>query len=678
MVLAIAVVVSTLVAVATFLQQPVYRATATIEIQPQTKSINPVADFSRLGVPSWSWGAEERYLNTQMQIIRSRETARATIERLGLEGNPRFAALKDPAAALAGRVHLEMLLDTYVLEVRIEDTDPQMAMLLANGIAQTYTDANVEAAIANARRVIDELYEQIEPLRRSIDEQEELRIQLARDKAFYVPETQESTLDSRLAQLQQALTEVEIARGEREAISKAIEKIQLEGGSYLTLPVVAENPLIRELNQEALRLEQQLQELSLSYREGHPRYMAARKARDEMPRKIEEQTEKIIAEIWTQESIDERRENDLREQLRRVREEGIDLSQTSSQIAMLDAEIQEQRRIYELITTRIKEIDLNRETLMNNVRMLEEAILPTHPVRPRKTLNLGAGILLGLLLGVGAVFFVDYLDNTIRSAEDIEQYLGLPLMAIVPNVQRGKPSVVKEAFQTLRTSVLFASKGRSLNSLLVTSAGPGEGKSLTAANLARTLASAGDRVALIDADLRRPTLHHQLDLTRDEGLTNFLVNGEGNATWLRYLKDASGVPNLKVLTSGLLPPNPVELFGTERFLEMLRELRQHFSWVVIDSPPVASVSDSVVLGSLADMTILVIKHNENDRDLIRNAVGQLRKVEAHVVGAVLNNVDLRRAGYYGYYATYDYESAGDHEGESRETKARLVKQEKTS
>jgi capsular exopolysaccharide synthesis family protein len=655
LILTVAVVVLTLVAVATFLQTPVYRATAFVEIQPRPKSISPAADFSQIGVTSWSWAGEERYLNTQMEIVRSREIAARVIRDEGLESNPQFASVDDPAALLSSLIRLEVVLDTYVLQISVENTDPSMAQLLASGVARAYINSNVESAVENTHRVIEGLYDQIEPIKSSIAEKEQRRTELSRRAAFQVPEAQEASMDNRLRQLQEELTEVQIRLGEREAIFNAIEEIERRGDSYDSIPQVASDPTIRDLREQAFTLEQQIEELSSSYRAGHPKLVAAAAALADIPGKIQTETEKIITRIKTEYMIDNRREADLLKQLRATREEGLGLSEIVGEIAILDADIKEDRRIYELITSRIREIGLNQETLINNVRLMQDATVPHSPVRPRKALNLAAGLLVGLFLGVGTVFFIDYLDNTIKSSEDVERFLNLPLLAMVPRFRNEITSSVKEAFQTLRTSILFASKGRTLKTVLVTSAGPGEGKSGTAVHLAKTLAAAGDRVILIDCDLRRPTVHARLGLQREGGLTNYLVNAEGSDSWSQYVKAAPDAENLSVLTCGPLPPNPIELFGGERFLDLLKQLREDFSWVLIDSPPLASLSDSVVLASMIEMTVLVIKHNENDRDLIRSTTQQLRKVDANVVGAVLNAVDLKRVGYHDYhYAGYEY------------------------
>ncbi len=655
-VISVATVVLALVAVATFMQTPIYRATASIEIQPRAKSITPNGDFSQLGVSSWSWAAEERYLNTQMEIIRSQQVAeRAFRDSPALRSGPQFAEASNPAKALSNRISLKLLPDTYVLEVSIEDPDPFMAMELTNAIARAYIDENVDAAVDNSKKVLQELDDQIQPMQEAIAALEEQRADLTRKSDFVARDEQETSLAGRIAQIESEITKLQISLGERDAVSEAIESIESRGGTYESLSIVASDPIIRSIKGEALRLEREVDELSATLRESHPTRQAAEGALAEIPRKLEVETEKIIGKFKTEHTVEKRRMTDLTAQLRKIREEGLNLTTQVSNIETLDATIKEKRKLYELVTARIQEIGLNQETLVNNLRLIQEATESAAPVRPRKALNLLAGLMLGLFVGIGGAFFIDYLDNTIRSSEDIERFLDLPLLAMMPKSDDPEHSGSKEAQQTLRTSVLFASKGRTLSTIHVTSAGPGEGKSRTAVNLARTLAAAGDRVLLVDADLRRPTVHKHTRITRERGLSNYMVSAEGGDTWRQWVHPAPGFESLEILPSGPLPPKPVELFGSERFSDLVAQLKREYQWVVIDSPPVASLADSLVLGSLTEMTIFVIKHKENDRELVRRSVESLRKVETNLIGAVLNAVDLKRTAYQDYYyASYEY------------------------
>jgi capsular exopolysaccharide synthesis family protein len=263
------------------------------------------------------------------------------------------------------------------------------------------------------------------------------------------------------------------------------------------------------------------------------------------------------------------------------------------------------------------------------------------------------------------VFFLDYLDNTVRTADDVERYLKLSLLAIVPKDTRDTEGAVREAYQTLRTGLLFSRKNRTQNVVLFTSAGPQEGKSCTTINVARTIAAAGERVVVIDCDLRRPTVHQRLSLDRDRGITNYILSSDGS-DWRTYVK-ATDKPNVFAMTCGPIPPNPAEVFAHERFRQLITELKENFDWVMIDSPPVVSLADAVLLASMADMITLVIKHNENDKDLIRRCVFDLRRVNGNVVGAVLNNVDLERSHYKDYYYVgyYYYGADSEKKGKKR-------------
>jgi capsular exopolysaccharide synthesis family protein len=284
-------------------------------------------------------------------------------------------------------------------------------------------------------------------------------------------------------------------------------------------------------------------------------------------------------------------------------------------------------------------------------------------------LNLVLGVLMGLFLGIATAFFLDYLDNTFHVPDDIERDLQLNTLAIVPKFDREQAptAALKEAYQTLRTALIFLSKNRERKVVLLTSTAPQEGKSSTTAHLARALASAGDKVLLVDCDLRRPTQHVHLELTRDNGLTDFLAAPQPFMNWRSYLKTA-GSENLQVLTCGPIPPNPPELLGSERFKRFLAEAREAYDWVLLDSPPAASLADATLLGGIADVTLLVIRHNHTDRDLVRRTLQQLRRVGANVAGVILNNVDLDRAYGKEYaYAGY-YDSEGRKDSRRRKTK----------
>ena len=271
---------------------------------------------------------------------------------------------------------------------------------------------------------------------------------------------------------------------------------------------------------------------------------------------------------------------------------------------------------------------------------------------------------MGLLLGVGAALFLDYLDNTIHTPDEIEQFLGLSVLAIIPKFRSPEEHGAREAFQSLRTSILFSSGNREKRILLFSSAGPQEGKSGTVELVAKALASAGDTVVVVDCDLRRPTQHKHLDIPREPGVTNYLLDGK-DGEFEPFLQSTS-TPNLFALACGPIPPNPPELVGTTKFKALLDTLKSRYDWVIVDSPPVANLADTVVLASVCDMMVMVIKHNENDRDLVRRCVKRLRDIDTDIIGAVLNAVDVQ-GSYYNkyYYGNYYYAEDDDKKGRRR-------------
>ena len=291
-----------------------------------------------------------------------------------------------------------------------------------------------------------------------------------------------------------------------------------------------------------------------------------------------------------------------------------------------------------------------------------------YPIKPRRRVNLAIGAVLGAFLGIAAAFFLDYLDNTFRTPEDIEQYLNVAVLGVIPKIQPDEgleDRGVKEAYQSLRTSVIFSSKNRQRKVILVTSTGPQEGKSATVANLGRMLAAGGDRVVILDCDLRRPTQHLIHGVDRDHGVTNYLSAPLDRTDWTGYAKTV-GPTNLHVVTCGPIPPSPPELLGSDRFEQLLGALRTHYDWVVMDSPPAASLADATLLSALADMMVLVVQFNRADRDVVFKTMQRLRSVNDNIAGAVLNNVDLDRAYHKDYYyAGYYY--YGD-DGERKESK----------
>ncbi len=261
------------------------------------------------------------------------------------------------------------------------------------------------------------------------------------------------------------------------------------------------------------------------------------------------------------------------------------------------------------------------------------------------------GLILGIFLGVGTVLGLDFLDQTIRSPEQAERLLGLEVLGLIPEAKEGHEHATTEALQTLRTALILASRGDKGQVLVVTSAIPGEGKTTIASELSGTLARAGSSVLLTDADLRKPKVHRHFDIDNTQGLTTLMVEtGEFD----EILVDAPDIAGLKILTTGPLPPNPPELFAKPRFDAFLKEVREHFDWIVIDTPPIASVTDPVICASHADMALVVVRYANARYPIIRDALRHLSRSGVHLPGILLNRYDVQQEHYYSQYSYYRY------------------------
>jgi len=332
--------------------------------------------------------------------------------------------------------------------------------------------------------------------------------------------------------------------------------------------------------------------------------------------------------------------------------------QDKARKAQLESILAGYRNTYVGLVQSYEQLRLTASQSTDTLIVFEEARVPTEPVRPRKLMNTALAGVLGAMVAAGAAFVIEYLDDTLKTPDDVNRTLGLPTLSAIGRLEEGQNelimtadplSPVSEAFRVLRTNIRYSSVDRPLQVLLVTSPGPEEGKSVVAANLAMALAQAGLRTVLLDADMRRPRLHRLFGLHPREGLTGALLAGNTDGRL-----QPTEVEGLSILPAGEKPPNPVELLGSQRMRELREELLKSFDAIVVDSPPVLIGADAAVLGQMVDGVLLVVNAGETRRDMARQAVESLRQVGANVIGVVLNRVPTRRGGYYYYYPHYYY------------------------
>lgn len=654
-VLATFIVIVTVGVLATMLQKPMFRARAKLEIHARAPKVAPVGDVSvsQIGTTDYGWSAEDRYVKTQLIVIKSRDVAQRAFDRLGLKDHPRFQQSEDPVALFSALLEIDPEEETGIVNLYMEDTNPEQAAAWVNAVADAYVQRNLDEAKTATKDAIDLLWQQMEPWRKQLEETQKKKFQYARDEGVFVPEVQKRSFEERLSQLEKDYTTTQLHRLQLESVFHKISEIDKTGGDYQVIPQVAEDQVLRDLNRQRIELETEEKKLLVSYKPGHFKVKEISSELAKLEQKIQSETERIISAIRTDYALTEDREKDLQATIERTKREALDISEKSSGYALLETEADESKNIYDMTNKRLKEIGLNADLIKNNVSVLDYAIVPLRPDRPKKLLNFALSVFLGLGLGVGLVFFLEYIDGTVRSAGTVEGELGLKILAVIPKSRTEATAAQNEAFHMLRMGIQLASQEGDKRVVLVTSATPGEGKSTISVALARSLARGGDRVCLVDADLRRPSLHSVFGIPSAPGLSNEMSANDPPTAYRGHLQDGD-VPGLKILPCGPLPPNPPELIASERFSALLTSLRGEYDWVVLDAPPVVGLADSPLLASLSDMVLLVIRHAVADKELTRRAITEVSRVKDAIVGAVLNDVDITRSDARSSYGAVYY------------------------
>jgi len=676
----LSMIIATVVAfVYTYRQAKVYEAACQIIIDPQAPQVLPGSkDVVEMGTGSF-WGNKEFY-ETQYKIIQSTNVGQRTAEKLGLQYDPDYAGALGPnhdmsslGRAVAGQIAVKPLKDSRLAIITVTDRKPQRAALIANTVADTYIEYNLDYKLEGARSAMAWLAEQESDLKRQLEESELKLYQFKKDRNLLAVslDDKQSMLSSNLANVNQKLTDLKISRLGLEAKRRMIERARDNIMERDTLPELRENPAVRSLRESFITFNKDYADLSTKYGPEHPKMKALSDQMDVVRKAYEKECNEALTtfEKAYQEVVDN--EKTLHTFMEQQKNEAIELSKIEVEYRPLARAAEQNNKMYGVISTRQKEIDITGPMKTNNVRVLERAVVPGVPIRPNPVQNLMMGLLIGLGTGIALAFGIEALDNTLKTQADVEQFLGVPVLGLVPVIgghsdpaeavgddlrQRDlgvfldPKSVAAECCRSIRTNILFMSPDRPIRTMVVTSPSPQEGKTTTAVNLGVTMAEAGGRVLVIDTDMRRPRLHRSFGVPNTTGISTVIV---GKATLEEAIKHTD-VPNLDVLTCGPVPPNPSELLHTDRFAAVLAECAKLYDRIVLDSPPTSAVTDPAVLGNLVDGVVLIIKAGETTRDSAMHARRQLTSAKARVVGVVVNAIDFSNPayGYEYYYRNY--------------------------
>jgi len=677
-------------------QTKIYVARVTLQIDPRPPSPLGNNVQSVVDVGSGTYWSNQEYYKTQFKIIASQTVAGATARKLALQNDPNFIAqrpvgqlpantapvsVETAAQILRSRLKVEPERDSRLVVVSLEDADPQRAQRIVSALADVYIERNVENVVESTSSAMDWLGAQLDKLKGELLKSELALYGYKRENGISSVsiDDQSSIIGGELRQLNSVVTDLRAKIEKLKSRVGALRKIDPENPAGLPAAELAANTLLAQLRQDYVSVQRDYEGIEASGKGANHPEMLSIAARKELVRKA------LLTEVRGIQDSADRELNAAFAEAKGVaglledgKRRAMDLSRVEIDYRRLERSKNNTEKLYSLVLERTKETDLTRLLRFNNIRVVDPALLPKGPVRPKTALNTALGAFGGLLVGLALAFLRETFDRTLKSPDDLERETGFAFLGLLPLfetiavggrrrragarpeaphellVHEQPTSRLAEAARAIRTNVLFMSPDRQQRRILVTSAASGDGKTTVACCLAIAMAQAGHRVLILDCDLRRPRMHRIFGKSNDVGVTSVLLD----RTLLTPETWGTAVPGLSVLPSGPLAPNPAELVQSDRFASLLTELDKHFDRIVIDSPPIVPVTDAAILSKCVDGTILVARAFTSSRDLVSHAARLLRDVGGPILGTVLNAVDPdRRTEYYYYGGDRRYNSS---------------------
>ena len=701
------------VMIGTLKQQPTYEAKTVVQIDRETPNVLNFQDFmADAGLNSY----DDSYLETAYKVLQSRSLAYRVIKKLDLKNSPEFAPAPPswfsqlwpsqspaPKTALSAEEQLDpgstQLVDGFLtrlqiapvrrsqlVEISFQSHDPVLSARIANTVASNYIDMNFEAKWEATQKASDWLSEQLVGLKAKLEKsEEELQRYATKNSILFLDEKQNMN-SQKLQQLQQEATKAEADLIEKESLYN-----QVKDGNFTSVPGILENKLYQDLSMKLSDLKREYSDLTATFSSDYPKVKRLKSQIDETQSALDRETASFAQRVADDYKAAANRKRLLDDSVTQQTHGFNDVAEKSIQYNILKREAETNKQLYDGLLQRMKEASVSAGMRASNVRVVDRAEIPEFPAKPRKMMNLALALSIGLILGVLMSFFQEYLDNTLKTPEDVQRYLHLPTLGVIPSagaaqkkLPYGQPAPIEEsasgalvkqngsaagqvltsnndnfalseAYRSLRTSVLLSTSGRPPRVILITSGQPGEGKTTTAVNLAIALTQLGGRVLIVDSDMRRPRVGTVLHLpSSPAGLSTYLT-GTYPAEEVVTQTD---VPGLYAIACGPIPPNPAELLSSDLMRQLLIQAPKRFEYVILDSPPVLHVSDTRILAAQAEAVILVTHGGVTSREAARHATEQLLYVNANLIGVALNNVDFDSAGHDYYYRYYGGDSNG--------------------
>lgn len=586
------------------------------------------------------------------------------------------------------RLTIEPVSRSRLVNVRFDSNNAALSARIVNTLAEDYIDQSLEARWMATQKATDWLSQQLVGIKSKLEKSEEQLQDYARHNGLVFLENDkgatQNVANERLQELQEELTKAQADRYEKESVYRLVQS-----GDYGSLPGVVENKLIQDLSERLSELKREMAQLSTKFNPEYPRVKEIQSQIDEIEVTLKDERQRAADKITNEYLAAVRREELVNQSLGEQQKQVNVTAEKAVQYNIIKREVETNKELYEGLLQRLKEAGVSASLKASNIRVVDSAEPPAKPAKPKIPLNLAVAALLGLGLGISTAFLQERLDDTLKGADDVERLFGLSALALIPSVHSlngGRPSVRKlldrtlplnfghnghngtasdpaarwhridqvdrgekpqaslvEAFRSLRASVLLSTADHPPGSLLITSTQPGEGKTTVATNLAISLAQLGQRVLLVDADLRFPSLQRLFSAHESLGLVSYLT---GQQDW-RTAVCPSGSPGLDLLLCGPVPPNPAELLSSKSMGAFINAAKSEYGFVILDSSPLLALADSRILAALVDGVLLVVKSGATPREQVVQSQSSIRGAGANLIGVALNNVTLHTNGYYG-------------------------------
>ena len=707
-ILALAITVSVLASMWAYSLVPIYRATASLLIEPEESKIISIEEV--YGLPGGNW----EYYETQIYILRSRALAMKVFDFLNLEKHPEYLPANKPKSFLAkidivkwiknllpddsveedkpkapvdeitrknilvgglmGRLDIKLLIDTQIITISYDSEYPELSASIPNALAEAYINSFLEADLERTQKATSWIFGRTSELRKQFEESERQLQKFIENESLVDVGSINGLAAKELDTLTNNLVEARRKRSEAEALYQQVRTIK--GGNSLeqleSLPAVLNHPFIISTYTTRASIQRKISELSKRYGPKHPKMIAVVAELKTVDTNLRKQINNIVQSVAKEYEIARAEESHLNQAINRtknrVQNQARDTNRISYKLAALQREVETNRQLYEVFLTRFKETAATRDLQPVNARIIDTAVVPRGPYKPNRKRIVQIALVLSLLFGIGLALLIEHLDNTFKDSSLMEEKLRLPVLGVLPKIKvwgsnrramhlftNDYKSGFSESIRTIRTGIMLSNIDNERKVIVVTSSIPGEGKSLVSSNLAAAVAQM-KKTLLIDADMRKPVVAESYQLGETaKGLSELVsMNAE-----LSDCIHKSDIKRLDILPAGVVPPNPLELLSSNRFKLVIDELKEHYDYIIMDSPPVVAVSDPRVLASIADGLVFVVKADNTTHQLAKRGVKKLLDMGTHIIGTVLNQVSPKKKSKYGdydsnYYSYYGY------------------------